>query len=98
MTVYRPDIDRPVCPATRTIDIEPRRSSGDGASDSWRPQGRALVVPTLDNAESGLTGGFVSRALLPEIGDAWGFAVRMIVGHGAASIGPSLRRRKGDYR
>jgi hypothetical protein len=97
VTIERADVDGSACPATGTIDIQPRRSGRDGASDSWRPQGRALSVPAFDDAERVPAGCFVSRALLPEIGDARGFAVRVIVGHSAASIGPSLRRRKGDY-
>lgn len=33
VTVERPDVDRPAGPAIRTINVQPRRSACDGASD-----------------------------------------------------------------
>src|SRR5262249_41008395 len=102
MTVERADIDRPACSATGTIHVVPGCSGGDGAPDRWRPQGRSFSVPALDDVEGGLLGsfigrmgGFVRRTLLLEIGDARGFAVRVIVGHGAASIGRRFVARNG---
>jgi hypothetical protein len=91
--------DRPACLATGTIDIEPRRSGGDGAADRGGPQPRAFGVPSPDNAEGSLTGGFFGRmgdlvggTLSPQGGDARGLTVRVVIGHIVAIIGRQLSK------
>ncbi len=68
VTVERADVDRPAGPATGTIDIQPRRSGGDGAADRWRPQRRPLCVPALDRRQRGLRSGFCGRGGLRACG------------------------------
>ena len=54
MTVYRPDIDRAACAATRTVHVKPRHAGDDCTADCRRPE-RALPscnsgIPALDHA------------------------------------------------
>lgn len=49
VTVNGSNVDCTTCPATRTIDIKPRRSGRDGAPNCWRPQHRPLSAPALNN-------------------------------------------------
>jgi hypothetical protein len=51
VTVQGADIDRSACTATGTINIKPRRSGGQCASDRWRPQHRPLGIPPFDHAK-----------------------------------------------
>jgi hypothetical protein len=37
-------------------------------------------------------GGLVLRTLAHQVGDAWGLPVRVVVGHGVASIGRQLSK------
>jgi hypothetical protein len=93
VTVQDADVDRPACLTTGTIDIEPRRSGGDGAADGWRPQRRPLGVPPLDHRQRALAvsafgrrDSFLHRPPPPELGDARVFPVRVVFWH-AVSIG-----------
>jgi hypothetical protein len=68
--------------ASWTINVQPRRSGGDGAADCWRPQHQLLGVPPLDNAQRGFprspvgrVSSFVSRTLPDQVGRALGLTV-----------------------
>jgi hypothetical protein len=105
VTVQGTDFDGAASPATKTMDVEPE---GVPATMAHRIVGdhsiRALGIPALNDAKGrftgsliGFAGGFLRRTLLPEVSDTRGFAGRVVVGHGAASIGLSLRRcKQGD--
>ena len=104
VTVERADVNRPAGPATGTIDIQPRRSGGDGAADRWRPQRRPLCVPALDHRQRcllvsafGRRDSLLNRPLPHEISDARVFAVGVVFGH-AASIGRELCTFNGARR
>ena len=53
MPVHRPDVDRAVRPAARTMDIEPRRAGQNGGWDRRRPwdalAGSKRSIPALDD-------------------------------------------------
>src|SRR5258706_11800819 len=76
--------------------LKPSCSGIGGTSDRRGPQRRPFRVPSLDNAESSLTGGFVGRVgclvgrmLSHQVEYGRCLAVGVFLRHGAASIGRS---------